>query len=442
MGVAGESVAGPLAEAGLSVVGIDHRLVGGECAYWGCVPTKIMVRQANLLAEARRAGAHTGPAELRDAWARVVARVRDVTHGWDDTPAVERFEGKGGRFVRGRGCLVAADAVRVDGAVFRAERAVVIATGTSPSTPDVEGIDDVHAWTNREAVMAEALPESIVILGGGAVGVELAEVWARFGVRVALIEHADRVLEPEEPEASALVEQVLADEGVEVHTGTRATRVARDGHGIEVTTEGGGRACAQRLLVATGRSANLGGLDLRCAGLDDSGEVVAVDDHLRAAPGIWAVGDVTGQGEFTHVATRHAEIAVAAILGRPIRALPAHAIPRVTFTDPEVAAVGLTEAAAIDAGYEVETAGQDLAESARGWIHGDGGIGLIKLVTDATTGVVLGATSVGPSGGEVLSLLTLAVHARLTADVLRDMVYAYPTFHRAVLDATRALEPT
>jgi pyruvate/2-oxoglutarate dehydrogenase complex dihydrolipoamide dehydrogenase (E3) component len=206
MGVAGESVAGQLAEAGLSVVGIDDRLVGGECAYWGCVPTKTMVRQANLLAEARRIGVHTDQPGLRDAWARVAARLRDVTHDWDDTAAVERFEGKGGRFVRGRARFVAADAVEVDGAVFRAARAVVVATGTSPSLPSVAGIDDVDAWTNREAVMAESLPESVVILGGGAVGVELAEIWARFGVRVALVEQADRVLEPEEPEASALVE--------------------------------------------------------------------------------------------------------------------------------------------------------------------------------------------------------------------------------------------
>jgi len=434
MGVGGEAVAAAAAEAGLQVIGIDERLVGGECAYWGCIPTKIIVRGANLLAEARRGGFNIEPEE-RPEWDSVRQRVRAATADWDDTEAVRRFEGKGGRFVRGAGRLTANDTVEVDGKSYRATRAVVIASGTSPVVPDIPGLDDVPFWTNRDAVETPSLPESIVVLGGGTIGVEFAQAWQRLGTQVTVIETGDCVLSREEPEASTLIAEVLRSEGIDVRTGVTVERVEGDEDGVVIHLSNGLVVRAAELMIATGRSASLRDLGVAHAGLDEEAKSIEVDEHLRAAPGIWAVGDVTGKGAFTHIATYQADIAAADILGRPTPPASYHAVPRVTFTDPEVGAVGMTEKEAKDIGRNVQCATTDIAKSSRGFVHGDDNRGLIKLVVDADTHTLIGATSVGPMGGEVLSVLTLAVHARITTDVLREMIYAYPTFHRAILDA-------
>jgi pyruvate/2-oxoglutarate dehydrogenase complex dihydrolipoamide dehydrogenase (E3) component len=438
MGVAGEAVAGPLAEAGLAVVGIDARLIGGECAYWGCIPTKIIVRGSNLLAEARRAGVGASPVEARSDWERTHERVRSATADWDDTIAVRRFEDKGGRFVRGHGRFTAPDTVEVNGDSFRATRGVVIASGTSPAVPDIPGLDAVPFWTNRDAVATDSLPESIAVLGAGSVGAEFAQAWARFGTAVTLIETGDRLLANEEPEASALIAEVFRSEGIDVRTGTTIERVeGDDDHTLLHTSAGDIRA--QQLMVATGRATNLRDLAAGLAGINDDAKTIEVDDHLRAAPGVWAVGDITGRGAFTHIATYQAKIAAADILGRPTEPAHYHAVPRVTFTDPEVGAVGMTEQQAADRGRRVQCVTTDVAKTSRGFVHGDDNRGLIKLVVDANDHRLLGATSVGPMGGEVLSMLTLAVHARITTDVLREMIYAYPTFHRGILDAVGKL---
>src|ERR671936_1305428 len=210
MGVGGEDVAERLAEHGLSVIGIEHHLVGGECAYYGCVPTKMMIRADDMLAEGRRIPGFAGSSTVTPNWNPVAQRIRNVaTDNWDDRVAVERFEKKGGRFVRGTGKLAGPGKVAVNGTVFEATRAVVIATGTMPAVPQISGLADVSYWTNREAVKAETLPSSLVILGGGAIGLELGQVFARFGVRVVIIEGMSRVLAMEEPEASAVLEEVL-----------------------------------------------------------------------------------------------------------------------------------------------------------------------------------------------------------------------------------------
>ena len=316
MGVAGETVAGTVAEAGRHVVGIDERLVGGECAYFGCIPTKIIVRGANLLAEVRRARVTADRFEVRSDWERAHERVRSATADWDDTIAVRRFEDKGGRFVRGVGRFTAPDIVEVNGDSFRATRGVVIASGTSPAVPDIPGIEDVPFWTNRDAVATESLPESIAVLGAGSVGVEFAQAWRRFGTSVTLIEKGDRPLAHEEPEASALIAEVLRSEGIDLRTGTTIEHVrGDDDHAVLRTSDGEIRA--QQLMVAAGRSTNLAELAVARAGLDEDAAAVEVDEWLRAAPGVWAVGDVTGKGAFTHVATYQANIAAADILERP-----------------------------------------------------------------------------------------------------------------------------
>lgn len=440
MGPGGEDVAGKLAEAGLEVVGIDRELVGGECPYWGCIPSKMMIRAAHLLAEARRIPGMAGDATVSPDWAPVAQRIRDeATDDWNDTVAVERFEGKGGRFVRGVGRITGPGEVTVGDDVITARRGIVIATGTSAAIPPIEGLDSVDFWTNREAIEAEQLPASLVVLGGGAIGVELAQSFARFGTTVTVVEALDRLVPMEEPEAGELLAEVFTGEGITVRTGTSVTGVAPAAVGVRVELDGGGAIEASRLLVATGRRADLAALGLDAAGVDDSQRWVPVDDHQRVTDGIWAVGDITGKGAFTHVAMYQSAIAVADILGQDHEPARYHALPRATFTDPEIGSVGRTEADAREAGIPVDVGTTKVPHTARGWLHKAGNEGFVKLVVDTDRNVLVGATAMGPSGGEVLGLLTLAVHAEIPIDTLRQMIYAYPTFHRGVEDALRGL---
>ncbi|MBV7697377.1 NAD(P)/FAD-dependent oxidoreductase [Streptomyces sp. TRM70350] len=437
MGVGGEHVAGRLAEAGLDVVGVEAELVGGECPYWACIPSKMMIRAGNLLAETRRIPGMAGRAQVSPDFGPVADRIRDeATDDWNDQVAVDRFTGKGGHFVRGRARLIGPGRVDVDGHVLAARRAVVLATGSRPQIPPVPGVDQVPYWTNRDAVAAEESPRSLLVLGGGAVGLELAQAFARFGTAVTVVEAAERVLPNEEPEIGSLLANVLDAEGITVRTGAQATQVRHDGGGtFTLTLDDGAALTADRLLVATGRRANLAGLGLETVGLDPGARALHVDEQLRAAPALWGVGDVTGLGLFTHVAMYQAEVAARAVLGEPGPDADYRALPRVTFTDPEVASVGLSEARAREQGLRVRTGTSRVPSSARGWIHKAGNEGLIKLVEDAERGVLLGATSAGPMGGEVLYGLAVAVQAEVPVDRLRHMMYAYPTFHRGVEDA-------
>ncbi|MCF6525395.1 NAD(P)/FAD-dependent oxidoreductase [Streptomyces sp. JJ36] len=436
MGVGGEHVAGRLADAGVDVVGVEAELVGGECPYWACIPSKMMVRAGNLLAEARRVPGVAGRSEVAPDFAPVAARIRDeATSDWDDQAAVDRFTGKGGTFVRGRARLTGPGRVAVDGREFAARRGVVLATGSRPSTPPVTGLDAVPYWTNRDAVAAEEALGSLLVLGGGAVGLELAQAFARFGTRVTLVEAVDRLAPAEEPEIGGLLAGVLGAEGVVVRTGAKATGVRHSGDVFRLTLEGGEEVTAERLLVATGRRPVLSGLGLEHAGLDPDARALEVDGRLRAAPGVWGVGDVTGLALFTHVAMYQGEIAARDLLGEPGPEADYRALPRVTFTDPEIGSVGLTEQDARERGLRVRTGLAELPSSARGWIHKTGNEGLVKLVEDADRGVLVGATSAGPAGGEVLYGLQVAVQAEVPTERLRQMMYSYPAFHRAVEDA-------
>ncbi|MEU4713291.1 FAD-dependent oxidoreductase [Micromonospora purpureochromogenes] len=480
LGVGGEEVAGRLAEAGLSVVGIERDLVGGECPYWGCIPSKMMIRAANALAEARRVNELAGSAQVQPDWAPVAKRIREeATDTWDDTVAVDRFTGKGGRFLRGSARLDGPGRVRVGDQVIQARHGIVFGTGTRPSVPPIDGLADTPYWTNHQAIEVEELPESLLVLGGGAIGLELAQVFARFGVRVTVVEAADRVLAVEEPESSEVAEKALRADGVEIRTGVKADRVSHDG-GTFTVHAGDDAFHAERLLVVTGRRAHLEELGLDTIGVDPGQRYLPVDGQMRVTDGVWAVGDVTGEGAFTHIAmyqaaiviadvldrTRHADRApdpsgTASVVGGAMGAASAvggamtatgpsgaagtlpradyRALPRVTFTDPEVGAVGLTEHQARQRGINVQVGFAQLSSSARGWIHKAGNEGFIKLVADADQGVLVGATSVGPAGGEVLSALVVAVHAAVPLSHLRHMIYAYPTFHRAIEDALRDL---
>jgi pyruvate/2-oxoglutarate dehydrogenase complex dihydrolipoamide dehydrogenase (E3) component len=440
LGVGGEEVAGRLAQAGLAVVGVDHTLVGGECPYWGCIPTKMMIRAGNALAEARRIDGLAGSAQVQPDWAPVARRIREqATDNWDDKVAVDRFTAKGGRFVRGRATIVGPGRVKVDNQVYAASRALVVATGTTPVIPPIDGLTDTPYWTSRQAVEAEELPASLIVLGGGAIGLELGHVFARFGVQVTVVEGGDRPLAVEEPESSALAVEALTADGVRFRVGVRAEKVTHS-DGFTVVLSDGSTLSGERLLVATGRQARVAELGLETVGLDPAARFLTVDDRMCAGEEIWAVGDVTGHGAFTHLAMYEADIAVRDILGQGGPAADYRAISRVTFTDPEIGAVGQTEQQARDAGVDVSVGFVPLSASSRGFIHGPGNDGFIKVVADRSRGVLVGATSAGPSGGEVLGALSVAVHAEVPVDTLLSMIYAYPTFHRAIGDALRALQ--
>ncbi len=437
LGPGGEATATELARAGLSVVGVDERLVGGECPYYGCIPSKMVVRAADVLAEGRRIPGLAGAAEISPDWAPVAERIRDeATDDWNDQVAVDRLEEAGVRFVRGHARLTGPRSVEVDGETFEAKRGVVLNPGTTPAEPPIDGLADTPYWTNRDVLRIEAVPASLVVIGGGAIGAELAQGLSRFGVRVTVLEVADRILAPEEPEASRLVADVFASEGIQVLTGAKIESVTYEDGRFRVAVDGQDLD-AEKLLVAAGRRPSFGDLGLDTVGMDPAARAIDVDEHMRAGDGLWALGDVVGKGAFTHVSMYQSAILVRDILGQDGHTADYRAVPRVTFTDPEVGSVGMTEQQARTAGLSVRVGLTDLASSTRGWIAQ--GQGLIKVVEDADRGVLVGATAVGPSGGEILSMLTTAVHAEVPTDTLRSMIYAYPTFHRAVEDALHRL---
>ncbi len=445
LGPGGEHLATEAAKAGLTVVGIDERLVGGECPYYGCIPSKMVIRAANSLAETRRVGGLAGSAQATPDWSVVATRIREeATDDWDDTVAVERLEKAGVRFVRGHGRLVAEGVVEVDGIRYAASRGVVLNTGTSPAAPPIDGLAETPFWTNRDVFSATELPASMVVIGGGAIGAELAQAFTRFGTRVSVLEVAPRILAPEEPEASAVVAAAFAADGVQVLAGASIRRVQHaEGTFTLAVTDAGGTdldLTADRLLVAAGRRPNISDIGLETVGLDPQARTIETDPRMRAGERLWAIGDIVGKGAFTHMSMYEASVALADILGRDGHEAQFHAVPRVTFTDPEVGSVGLSEQQARDAGIDVAVGVAPLEQSTRGWIQGPDGHGVIKLVEDRSAGYLVGATSVGPMGGEVLSMLATAVHARVPTATLRTMAFAYPTFHRAVETALADLE--
>jgi pyruvate/2-oxoglutarate dehydrogenase complex dihydrolipoamide dehydrogenase (E3) component len=443
LGPGGEATANKLASEGLEVVAVERHLVGGECPYYGCVPSKMMIRAADVLAEARRVSGLAGESTVTPSWAPVADRIRaEATDGWDDAVAVRRLEDAGARLVRGHGRLAGTRRVEVDGRVYAARRAIVLNPGTAPGTPPIDGLEGTPYWTNREVVSVTDLPGSLVVLGGGPIGCELTQAFARFGVRVTLVEAAPRIMAPEEPETSRVVTGALERDGVRVLVDVRVRSVSY-ADGTFSLDLGGEVVTADKLLVAAGRVPQLADLGLDSVGLDPQARALDVDSRMRVLDSgrpigwLYAVGDVTGKGAFTHVSMYGAGAAVHDILGEGRAYADFEAVPRVTFTDPEVGSVGLTEERARRAGMSVRTGTAALPETTRGWLHARGNEGLVKLV--AADGRLVGATSVGPAGGEVLSMLTLAVHARVPLSTLRSMIFAYPTFHGAVKDALTAL---
>jgi pyruvate/2-oxoglutarate dehydrogenase complex dihydrolipoamide dehydrogenase (E3) component len=330
--------------------------------------------------------------------------------------------------VRGQAVLTGRRTVEVGGQTLEARRAIVIATGTEPAVPPIAGLDQVDYWTNREAVMTTTQPASLIVLGGGATGVELAQAFARFGTRVHVVEALGRLFPTEEAEAGRLLAHYLQKEGIQVTTSAQVSRVQKGGDGIQVVLASGDQLSAERLLVATGRRPNLQGFDLVASGLSTDGKGwLKVDrETLQAGDGIWGAGDITGIAAFTHLSRYHGGLIARMLRGERVRANHM-AIPRVTFTDPEIASVGLSEEQARKRFPHVRTASQDVGATERGYIHGEPG-GVLKLVADGDRGLLLGATLVSPRAGEILSELSLAIRAEIPLRLLADLMHPFPTF--------------
>jgi pyruvate/2-oxoglutarate dehydrogenase complex dihydrolipoamide dehydrogenase (E3) component len=434
LGPGGQELATELAEAGLDTVGVEMHLVGGECPFYGCTPSKLMIRAADHVAMVHRADRLAGPSSIEPDWSRPAGRISDeATKGWTDDANAKAVQEAGVRLVRGHGRLVAPGVVEVEGVEYEASRGVVLNTGTEPLVLPIDGLADTPFWTNRDVVKVTELPRSLVVLGGGPIGCELAQAVARFGVDVTVIEADDRLLAVEEPESGALLTRLFEEEGITVHTGVEVDRVEHDG--TFVLTAGDLRVEAERLLVAAGRSNNLRDVGLDAVGLDPEAETVETDERMRAGDRLWAIGDITGHGRYTHVSKYQAEVALADILGEDGPRADYRAVSRVTFTDPEIGSVGLTEEQAREQGLDVRTGFADLSGSARGWVDGQGNEGHVKLVADAGSGLLVGATAMGPTGGDLVALLALTIHAQVPPAVVRRMHFAFPTYHGSVMTA-------
>ncbi len=434
-GPAGEVAISRLAKQGLRVALIERELVGGECAYWACIPSKTLLRPPEVRAEARRAAGLDAPEQR---W-RDVAKYRDfMIRHLDDGKQVKGYEDEGINVYKGEATITGPGALDVGDSSLSADR-IVVATGSDAAIPDIPGLADAGYWTNREATTLNELPESIVILGGGPVGIELGQFLRRFGTEVTLVQAGDRLIPREDPAVGDLIADVLREEGIELRLGTTATEVFREDGRRRVQLDDGSTVTAAELLVATGRRPRTAGLGLETLGIEPNGGI-EVDERCRAAENVWAIGDVTGVMPFTHVGMYQGRIVAADIAGEDVRA-SYHAIPRVVFSDPEIAAVGMTEAQARDRGVNVATSRIGLADAiARPWTYEENPRGDLGLVADRDRQVLIGAWAVAPLAGEWIHQAALAIKAEIPLEVMRDTVAQFPTFSEAYLKAVEALD--
>ena len=428
-GAPGEVCAGRIAEGGLEVALVEAGLVGGECSYYACMPSKALLRPGEALAELRRV---PGAAEAvtGDLDAKAALRRRDeVISNLDDSGQLPWLEERGIELFRGRGALDGERRVKVGEDTLTARRAVVLATGSAASIPPIDGLAEAEPWDNREATTAKRAPESLAILGAGPVGVEMAQAWRSLGSRVALIETAERLLPAEEPFAGEQVAEALRERGVDVRTGVKATAVrGRDGE-VSVELEGGEAISAEELLVAAGREGRTEGIGLETVGIEP-GRWLEVDDQLRAEGSDWlyGVGDVNGRALLTHMGKYQGRAAADRILGKDAAATAEdRGSPRVTFTDPAVAAVGRTLAAAREAGSNARAVDVETSGTAGASFHGRNAPGTTRIVVDEDRRVLVGATFVGPETADFLHAATIAVIGEVPLERLWHAVPAFPT---------------
>jgi len=437
-GVAGEAIAEGLRDSGLTLAVVERELVGGECPYWGCIPSKTLLRSGETLEEAGRARAL---AASRVDWTvdfpKVSKRVLWMARDLDDSRPAAAMQATGARLVRGEGTLTDLRTVAVGGEQLVARRAVIIANGSTAAIPSIPGLDTVDFWTNRQAAIPRELPASLAVLGGGPIGLELGQAFARLGSKVTVIEAGGTFLALEEPEAGAALRPHLEADGITLMVGDPCVGVQAQSAGppgqraaVVLHLKSGSRVSADRLLVATGRRPNADAWRATGIAQTDRGWLKVDPATLEAQPGVFGAGDVTGIGGFTHLAYYHGQVIARRLRGVDARA-DHTAVPRVTFTDPEVASVGLSESAARARGIDVVIATADPGEAARGYIHDFHG-GAIKLVGDRDRGVLVGATLVTPRAGEILGELVLAIKLGTPLKTLADVIHPFPAFNRAL----------
>jgi len=428
-GPAGEVCAGRLGDAGLSVAIVEPHLIGGECSFYACMPSKALLRPGELLAEVRRIpGVSEAVAGELDV-AAVLERRDEIIHGLDDSHMEPWLADRGVELFRAPGRLDGERRVRAGDDTLVARKAVVVATGTAPLVPPIPGLREAEPWTNREVTTAKQVPGRLAVLGGGVVGVEMAQAYSSLGSQVTLIEGGDRLIGREEPFASDDVEQSLREKGVDVRLGVKAEAVKASGGEVEVELETGGPVRGDQLLVAIGRRPNSEDIGLDTVGLEP-GKPVSVDDSMRASDWLYAIGDVNGRALLTHMGKYQARVAADTILGEEAACLlvDGSRSPRVIFTDPQVAAVGYTFAAAQEAGLNVRVADVPTQGNAGASFYGrDSSRGTARLVVDEDRRVIVGATFTGPEVAEFVHAATIAVVSEVTIDRLFHAVPSFPT---------------
>ena len=435
MGPGGEHAAYRLLGAGKSVAVIERELIGGECSYWACIPSKTLIRPPEARGEARRAAGVSDPSL---SWEEAAAYRDFMVRDYDDSTQIQGYEEQGATVFKGAGRLAGRGVVEVGDERIEADD-ILLATGSDPIIPDIEGLNEVELWTNREATALKDIPERAVIIGGGPVGLELAQLLARFGSKVSLVQRSDRLLNRETAELSELLAGYIADDGIEVHTSAQAVRARREGGTSVVELESGTELHGDVVIAATSRRPRVADLGLETIGIDaDNG--VPIDKRCRVADGVWALGDVTGVSMFTHVAKYQGRVVAHNILGRD-RVADYRAIPRVVFCDPEIATVGLTEEEARDQGLDVATATLDLAAMlARPITYEQDPRGHLGVVADRATKTLVGAWAVAPLASEWIHEAVLAIRAQLPIDVLIDTVAQFPSYSEGYLLALEKLD--
>ena len=441
MGPGGEVAASALLAAGRRVAVVERELIGGECGYWACIPSKTLLRPPEAKTEVDRAGGVSGAAL---DWPATRAHRDDMIRHLDDSRQVTGYEESGATVLKGVGRVTGPGTVEVDGRVLTTEH-IVVATGSEAFLPPVEGLaaarEQGAVWTNREATTLTEIPGRVVMLGGSAVGVELGLFLCRYGAQVTIVERSDRLLSREDPRPGQLTGTYLTAEGIDVRTGVTATRVRKDGPDTVVDLDDGSQVRCDVIVVGSGRTPRAADLGLETVGvtLGDKGQVV-VDEHCRAGTGIWAIGDVTAVMAFTHVAMYMGRVVADNILGTP-RTARYDGVPRVVFADPEVAAVGLTAAQAAERGIRTVSAEVDLSESiARPWTYEKEPRGHLGVLADADRKTLIGAWAVGPMASEWIHTAALAVREQIPVERLTDQIAQFPTYNEGWLGAYRRLD--